>query len=176
MGLTVGVGDMSKDIEIIDEYEETNDILSGDLLSGEELSKFPSLIGESPKRQIIMLATVCGVSQLFIAKSLGVSQPYIAKVVRECDPHRVLRISKDAKKAFITRMLEGRSTEALFSITPEKLEASTANELMNIAAKGMTISQTMNTSKHKSIGSSRLDSIMEAIEVEAGEAPYKEAD
>jgi len=77
--------------------------LACDVMGADEVAQFPSLIGESPKNQMILCATACGYSQNFIAKMFDVSQPYINKVLKKVDPNGMFKISPKARKAFITR-------------------------------------------------------------------------
>ena len=166
-----------KDKDLVDNMAEAADMtLACDVMGAEEVAQFPSLIGESPKNQMILCATACGYSQNFIAKMFDVSQPYINKVLKKVDPNGMFRISPKARKAFITRLAETRGMEALSSITPEKIEESSAKDLMKIAKDYVAISRDLNQSKHKEIGKSRLDNILQAIEhdVEVSGPAYEE--
>ena len=157
------------EVDLPAEYEETKAVFESDVMALEEISEFPSLRNLSPRDQMIMLATACGYSQQYIAKAYGISQQAIHRVVKKHDPTMSFRITPNAKKAFLTRILEGRTLEALSYITPEKMEVATAKELTDMASKFVNINQSMNQSKHKEVSGSRLDNIMAAIEQEGVE-------
>lgn len=153
--------------------ERLDDVLEGtlsvEMLSSGEMQLFPA-IKEAPARdQIIICAAAFGLSQRFIAKEFGISQVMVAKIIKRIDPDGKYRLDPLAKKALQTKIIESRAMEAICAITPEKLEESSASELMNIAAKGMTVTAAMNQTKHKEICSSRLDNMMEIMDADAVE-------
>ena len=148
--------------------------LGSEILSLEELRDFPDIRNESERNQLVMAAVACGYSQPFIARAFKVSQPSINEVIRRIDPDGMFKISPNGKKALMTRMYEMRGMEALASITPEKLEDASARDLASIAKTCSDASMSLNQSKHKEIGASRLDNMLKALEMEAGGAPYDE--
>ena len=142
------------------------EMMTGDVLGSMELSKFPVIKTLEPRTQAMLCAYACGYGTPFIAKMFDVSQPAVVKMINRHDPDRMFKIGPDAKKAFITRIVESRMAEAITSITPEKFEASTAKELTGIAKDLATIQANMNQSKHKSVDRGRLASLLEASELE----------
>jgi hypothetical protein len=150
--------------------------MGADVMSMEELKDFPALDNESHRNQLIMCAVACGLSQPFIAKAFGVSQPTIWEIIKRIDPKGIFRISPDSKKAFITQLYTTRAMEALTSITPEKLEEMSGADLMRLAKIGTDAAQSLNQSKHKEIGRSRLDALVSEMEHDRGsvvDAEYK---
>jgi len=142
------------------------EMMVGDVLDSAELSKFPVIKDLEPRIQAQLCAYACGYGTPFIAKMFGISQPAVVKTLNRYDPERMFKIGPDAKKAFITRIVESRMAEAITSITPEKFEASTAKELTGIAKDLATIQANMNQSKHKNVDQGRLASLLEASERE----------
>lgn len=149
-------------------------VISNDILSLDEMNNFPDLRKENERNQMIIMATACGMSQPFIAKALGVSQPTINEIINRIDPNKQFRLSPDSKKAFMTQMYGTRCVEALMSITPEKLEESSAVELSRIAKTMNDAAQNLNMSKHKNISSNKMDMLMDALESEAVDADFEE--
>lgn len=143
--------------------------LACDVMSLDELKDFPNLAGENERCQMIMSCVACGFSQSFIARALKVSQPTINEIIRRIDPNGAFKLSRDAKKAFMTQLCMTRGIEALSSITPEKLEASSARDLAGIAKTMGEFAAGLNQSKHKEIGGSRMDMMMASIEEERKE-------
>lgn len=149
--------------------------LQSDVMGVHELAQFPSFQGESPRNQGIMCALACGYSQCFVAKMFGIRQPTVWEIAKRIDPDGMFKLSPNAKKAFITKIAESRGLEALSSITPEKLEDASAKELMGIGKDMVAITSALNQSKHKEIGASRLERLMDVIEEERVEvATYEE--
>ena len=155
-----------RDQAVVKISEALGTVLTPDILSIEEMQGFPALKKESERNQMIMCATACGFSQPFIAKALGVSQPTINEIIQRIDPDHMFRVSPDAKKAFMTQMFQTRGTEALASITPEKLEESSASDLARIAKTMTDAAQNLNQSKHKEVSGNRLEMLMAQIENE----------
>ena len=152
-----------KDPAVVRVAEAMAVTLEGDPMCLEEIHNFPTLLGASPKDQGIICMCACGFSQGFIAKSYGMAQPSVWERIQKIDPQGVFKLSPNAKKAFVTRLAESRGLEALSSITPDKLEASSAKELSGIAKDMVAVSQSLNQSKHKEITSGRLDSLIDDV-------------
>ena len=140
--------------------------LHSDVMNMRDLADFPNIDSESDKNKLIMMATACGYSQAKIGKAFNVTQSTIFDIIHRIDPDGMFRLKPSARTAFITRLAESRCVEALSCITPEKLEESSAKELMGIAKDYVVIKTNLNQSKHAQHGGSRLDSLMEAMEVE----------
>jgi hypothetical protein len=87
------------------------------------------------KVQQVLALTSFGFSTDTIAKAWGSSRREIANIVKKYDPDRKFQLSKSAKRAFLTKMLESRAGEALAYLTPDKLKAAKAVDLATIAEK-----------------------------------------
>lgn len=155
--------------------------LACDVMGLEELSDYPELKKEPDRNHVIMGCVALGISQNVIADTLGVSQVTITRIVNRIDPERKMRVSKAAKKAFLTRLYETRAMEALSYITPEKLKAASARDLMALSKQATDAMASMNQSKHRDISSNKLDRMLAALEddtaadvVEVGDATYEE--
>jgi hypothetical protein len=141
--------------------------LAADVMSIEEMQDFPTLRDESVRNQGIMACIACGFPQSHVAEMFGVKQPTIHEIIHRIDPGGRFRLSPNAKKAFVTQMAEGRAMSAINSITFDELLECTPVERTKIATEMTKIAQSLNQSKHKEIGASRLDSLMdEVIEAE----------
>ena len=164
-----------KDPAIVRVAEAVGITLQTDVMCLEEVAQFPKLAQETPRNQGIVCALACGYSQGFIAKMFGLAQPTVWEIIQRIDPDGMFKLSPNAKKAFVTRLAEARGMEALSSITPEKLEESSAKELSGIAKDMAALSSSLNTSKHKDLTPSRLDSLidgaLEAERVEVSASP-----
>ena len=130
-----------RDREVVQVAEAMGVTLSADIMTLEDLRGFPMLRDMNEKDKAILCLNACGFSQAFIAKAMGVTQQAIFQRLEKCDPERVFSLSPKSKKAFMTRLAESRGLEALAYLSPEKLEDSSANELINIAGKAVDISQ-----------------------------------
>ena len=148
--------------------------LAADVATLDDIKGLPNIEKESPRNQGIMAAVVAGYSQHFIAQMFGVSQPTINEIIRRIDPERMLQPTPEARKAFITKLLQSRAMESLSSITPEKLKDASASECARIAKTCMDVDQTINQTTHKSHSSSKLDMLMDAIASEAVDAEFEE--
>lgn len=156
--------------------EMAGDVLEEDALSLDEIAKYPSLVHETPRTQAIMCALVAGYSKNFIGKMFGISRARVFDIAKRVDPEGAFKASREAKKAFVTRLVETRGLEALSSITPEDLMNATVIEKTRIADTMFKISQNMNQSKHGEKRASRLNSILDMIENESSEdAEFTEA-
>ena len=155
-----------RDKAVVQVAEALGTILTPDILCIEDMAGFPALRDENPRNQMIMCAVASGFSQGFIAHAMGVSQPTINEIIQRIDPDHMFRVSPSAKKAFQTQMMEMRCVESLASITAEKLADSSAVELSRIAKTMADAVQNLNQSKHKEVGTGRLDMLMDAIENE----------
>lgn len=146
--------------------------LAADALCIEDLAGFPDIAGESKRNQAIMCMVACGFPQMHIAQAFGVSQPTIWEIIHRIDPSGMFRIDPKAKKAFITKMAEGRAMSAIASITYEDMVELDADKRMNLAAKAMKISQDLNVSKHKELGGGRMDMLLDQMAAEATDAEF----
>lgn len=142
------------------------EMIAGDVLGLDDLAKYPVIQEASPRHQAILCAYACGYGTSFIGKMVGMKQPNVTAVLNKYDPDRMFKIGPDAKKAFITRIIESRMMEAITSITPEKLEASTAKECAGIMKDCATVAANMNQSKHAAVRPGMVASLMEAAERE----------
>ena len=142
-------------------------LLAGDVMGAMDLGAFPDIASEEPRSQAIMCMAACGMSQTYIAKVFDVSQPTINGIIKRIDPNGMFTIDRAGKNAFITKMAQGRTVEAMASITPEKLEESSARELTAIAKDMVSIDQTLNQTKHKEMAGSRLDNLLAEVAEEA---------
>ena len=142
-------------------------MLASDVMSAEDLVNYPKIKGESPRDQGIMCAYACGYGQRYIAKMFGIGQPAVCKIIKRIDPDHTFRVTADAKKAFITRIAESRAVEALSMITYEDLQESSATEKARVADTMLKITQSLNQSKHKELGASMLDSLIDGAIKEA---------
>jgi hypothetical protein len=150
-----------------EDFQDTGEVMNSDIMTAQDLTDFPKLRGESPRDQMIMAAYSLGYGQRYIAKALGVQQPCISKVIAKIDPEHTFRISADAKKAFITRIAESRAVEAISLITYEDLVDSSATEKARVADTMLKITQSLNQSKHKELGASMLDNLIDGAIKEA---------
>ena len=154
--------------------------MADDILSSADLVNFPKIKDESPRNQSLMCAYACGYSTRFLAKAFGIAQPTVFNLIKRIDPNGAFKISDQGKKAFLTRIAESRAAEAISSITPEKLEDSSAKELSGIAKDFVSIAAGLNQTKHRDIAASRLDSLIdstiEADAVEISRSPMEEGE
>jgi len=169
----VSVGRPRKRSPVVQKIAEALSLtLTPDILSIEDMKGFPELAKESERNQLIMAGTALGLSQPFIAKALKVSQPTINEIINRIDPDKMFRVSAKAKKAFQTQLYESRCSEALISITPEKLEESSASDLARIAKTMSDAAQSLNTTKHKDLGGNKMDLLLDQMAKEAEDADY----
>lgn len=159
-----------RDRAVVQISEALGTVLDAEVLSVADMEGFPQLQNESPKNQMIMCGVACGISQQFIANAFGLAKSSVSKVVNRIDPHGMFKVSKEAKKAFMTQLYESRGMEALMSITAEKLEDSDANQLASIAKKMTDAAQSLNQSKHKELETTKLDQMLSNALAEIGEA------
>jgi len=164
------VGAPSKRDRAVIEVSECLGIrLNADILSIEDLQGFPNLRAENSRNQGIMAMVACGFSQSHIAEAFGVAQPTIWEIVNRIDPQKKFKLSKKAKRAFITQMAEGTAMSAIASITYSDLIELGADKRTVVAEKLMKLSADLNQSKHKDTGGSRLAQLIEQIENETVE-------
>ena len=152
-----------RDKAVVQISEALGITLSADVMCIEELRDFPSLRNESVRNQGIMACIACGFPQSHVAEMFKVKQPTIHEIIHRIDPGGRFRLSPNAKKAFVTQMAEGRAMSAINSITFDELLECTPVERTKIATEMTKIAQSLNQSKHKEIGASRLDSLMEEV-------------
>jgi hypothetical protein len=150
--------------------------LAADVMTIEELQDFPNLKDESRRNQGIMCCIACGFPQSHVAEMFKVEQPTIHGIIHRIDPGGRFRLSPNAKKAFVTQMAEGRAMSAINSITFEELKECTPVERTKIATDMTKISQALNQSKHKEIGASRLDNLLQEVEAERVECSASPCD
>lgn len=150
--------------------------LAADVLSMEDLKDFPNLLGESKRNQGIMCMVAAGFPQNHIADAFGISQPTVWEIVHRIDPEGMFKLSKQAKKAFITQMAEGRAMSAISSISYDDLMKLDADKRANVAQKMMKISADLNISKHKELGATKMDLLMEQMAAEATDAEFTVGD
>lgn len=145
--------------ELVDHVSES---LKGDVHAVE----IPNIGELSELNQLIFSAYVAGYSHLFIARALGMQRPNVTRIIDRIDPERRFRLSKEARKAFLTNLLQSKAMEALTSITPEKLDESSAKDLIAIARTSIATSEQLNQTKHKETSPSRLDNLLGRLEAE----------
>jgi len=139
----------------------------GDIMSLAEINEYPEIKKLSARNQGVMMAHAYGYSQRAIADMFSMKQPNVCSLIRRIDPNGMFKVSKDAMKAFQTRMMESRAIEMLSYITPEKMKEASAGELTRAATSLFNASAAMNQTKHKSaLTGSILDSMAEQIEIE----------
>lgn len=141
-------------------------MLEGDVMCCAEVSQYPDLKSESPRNQAIMCALACGYSTNFVGKMFGVSQSVIWKISHRIDPKGMYRATPAAKKAFICKLAETRCMEALSSITPEKLDASTARELSGIAKDLKSVGEKLVHGRHGTGVKGRLEGLLAMLEAD----------
>lgn len=140
--------------------------LSGDALSCEELEHLPAISGASLRNQGMLAMGAVGYSQGDIAEAYGISQQRVCEVLKKLDPNGMFRLSPVAKRAFVSKLAEGKALAAIGSITLSEIKESTPVERARIAKTMTDISQTLNQTKHKEIGGSKLDVLLDSIEKE----------
>lgn len=158
-----------RDMAVVRVAEALGITLACDIMSLDDLKNFPDISNEKPRNQGIMCAYACGHGTPYIAKMFGVKQPTIFEIIKRIDPTGAFKPSPESKKAFMTQLAMTRGIEALSSITPEKLEESSAKELAGIAKMMGEFAAGLNQSKHKDIGSGKMDMMMASIEEERKE-------
>ncbi len=164
-----------RDQAVVRVAEAMGTTLAADVMTVDEMTNIPDIARENERNQGIMCAFACGYSTPFIAKMFKVAQPTIFEIIKRIDPNGVFKLSKDSKKAFMTKLYESRGVEALSSITVEKLEESSAVELARISKTMADAAANLNQSKHKEVSGSRLDMLMEAM-VQEGKEGYEDAE
>jgi len=150
--------------------------LSCDALGAEELMLLPSLKNESMRNQAVLAMSACGYPQKDIADAFDITQQSVWELIHRIDPNGVFRLGKDAKKAFVSKLAEGKAMVALSSITKQNMDESSAVEKMRIAKIGFEISQGLNQSKHSNLSGSSLAGLMEQIEKERVEIPVADVE
>lgn len=141
-------------------------VLACDALCAEDLENLPSITGASMKAQGMLAMGAVGYSQGDIAEAYGVSQQAVSDTVRRLDPNGMFRLSPTAKRAFVSKLAEGKALAAIGSIKLSEMKESTPVERARIAKTLTDISQTLNQTKHKEIGGSKLDVLLDSIEKE----------
>ena len=140
--------------------------LSGDALGAEDLEALPSLTGANMCGQGMLAMSAVGYSQGDIAEAYGVTQQAVSKLVKKLDPNGMFRLNPSAKRAFVSKLAEGKALAAIGSISLSDINESTAVEKARIAKTLTDLSQSLNQTKHKEIGGSKLDTLLESIEME----------
>lgn len=146
--------------------------LAADALCLEDLDGFPDLANESKRNQGIMACVVAGFPQSHIADAFGIAQPTVWEIIHRIDPDGLFKISPKAKKAFLTKMAEGRAMSAIASISYEDLMELDADKRANVAQKMMKIVQDANVSKHKAMDGGRMDMLLQQMATEATDAEF----
>lgn len=167
------IGPPSKRDRAVVEISEAMGIqLAADALCIEDLAGFPDIASESKRNQAIMCMVACGFPQTHIAQAFGVAQPTIWEIIQRIDPEGMFKIDPKAKKAFITKMAEGRAMSAIASITYEDMLDLDADKRATVAQKLMKISQDLNVSKHKNLGGGRMDMLLDQMAAESTDAEF----
>ena len=150
-----------------EDFDDLHSIQYSDVVMDSEiLDKYPDMRKMTKRQQVILASAALGLGHRGIAHAFGISKEAVQQVLMLVDPDKTVRMTKEGRKAFMTRMVEARASEAVLAITPEKLNDSSAKELTVIAKNLASISQAMNQSKHKAVSSGRLVSLMDEIEAE----------
>jgi len=156
---------MDKKIVLPEDLAECIDNgFDSEIITTEALRKFPALRDMPPRPQVVLGAMALGFSQQYIAKAFGISKQAIGKMQKRYDPHRAYALSPEAKKAFMTRLVESKALDAIGSITQEKLDESSAKDLTVIGKNLNDINMSMNASKHKAKTFSNIDAFLENVE------------
>ena len=158
-----------RDRAVVEISEAMGIKLSADALSVQDLEGFPQLAGESKRNQGIMAMVAMGFPQRHIADAFNISQPTVNEIIKRIDPGGMFKSSPKAKKAFMSRMCEGTAMSAVNSIGWGDILELDADKRANVASKLMKISADLNATKHSNLSGSRLDSLLQAIEVESVE-------
>ena len=137
-----------------------------DALSAEELDLLPELRNISERDHGVLAMIACGYPQADVGAAFGITQQAVHAIIKKIDPNGVYRLTPDAKRAFVSKLAEGRAMSALSMITAKGLSECTPVEKMRIAKMGFEISQSLNQGKHKTTSVGRLDSLLEQIENE----------
>ena len=150
-------------------------------MSLEEASNYPAIKNLEARIQQILALTAFGFSPKTIGKAWGVRSNTIKEALKKYDPENKFTISRQAKRAFLTKMLESRAAEALAYITPEKLEASNAFALASIAEKMLKTITAMEPRDSTKIMVGTVDDIMKKLKqkpielVRGTDGSYREA-
>jgi DNA-binding CsgD family transcriptional regulator len=153
-----------------------DEVVGSEVMSLTDMSAFPNLEKESKRNLSIMALVANGLSERWIADSFKVSQPTINEIINRIDPDKQFRVSKQARLAFKTQLLEMRGMEALLSITPEKLKDSSAKDLASIGKVMFDAAGSLNQSKHGAQVQSKLEIMMNAANAEAEDAEFEVLD
>ena len=143
-----------------------------DPLSEEERQKFPPMKCNSARDEVIMCCIVAGLSQYKIAESFGIAQPTVWKIIKRLDPSGMYKRDKNAKKAMLAGMALQSAAGMQNFITEEKLEDSSAKDLVGMTKQYVDIANNLSESKHKTVGAGRMDAMLEEME----EASVEEVD
>ncbi len=106
-------------------------------LSGEN-EDIPDLSDVPLYAQHILCLLACGWSQKSVAHTVKCEPQTISYYVSRYDPKRAFVLSKEGRRAFLSRLWEARAGEALMAITPQKLDLSSAVDLSNIARRSVS--------------------------------------
>lgn len=91
-------------------------------------------LSEIPVRiQGIFCLLACGFSTNAVAELTKTSHANINTLVRRYDPERKFYLTPNERRRFIAQLWEARAAEALLRVTPEKMEALDAVDLIKIA-------------------------------------------
>ena len=124
-----------------------------------------------PDRAVIIISLrAMGYMPKRIAEMLEIERQTVYDYLQRYDPEGKSKIGKEDRRAITTQMFQSTAAEALLSITHEKLKSSDAKALADIATKCATVVERLNLSKKigDSISSSRVDSMLDALDVGEG--------
>ena len=80
--------------------------MSGDSLNLDDFEGLPDLSGESSRNKGIMCMAACGFRLRDIADAFKIHFTTVSEIINRIDPHKRMRMTPEAKKAFLTSQLD----------------------------------------------------------------------
>ena len=155
------------DVPERDDFEGLDAILYTEaVLDSAILDTYPDLRRMSKRDQLILCGRAFGLSFEAIGEAVGLSRQGVLHVVTKQDPERKIEMSKDAKRAYVARMVEARAMDAVRAITGEKLKESSARELSQIAKNLSALGESTKGHEGRRIPAGRMDSLLAELDRE----------
>ncbi len=142
----------------------------------EEIAGLPDLESRPKRTQMILAAFAMGFDGGEIAESLGITRQRVWAIKKECDPEGMLTPSPKAVKALISKRSLSVAMAILGSIDMKDIKAASLAEKTRAANQIVDIEAKLNQTKHKEIGSSKLDHLVAGMIEECGEGNVEDGE